>query len=201
MTSWHHPTLPQPVSPARSKRTARGAATVLAVAFTLGLTACEGSQAVFPEQDKATNQRVYRDPSKPDETPGLFGPSGLNILGGKGGSAEPGASGVGVNSFLWRASLDTMGFMPLTSADPFGGVIITDWYAPPESPDERFKANVYILSKGLRADGVKVSVFKQRRGTGGTWSDAPVATEVATDMENAILTRARQLRLSVMNAQ
>ena len=105
---------------------------------------------------------------------------------------------IGVNGYLWRASLDTLNFMPLASADPYGGVIITDWYANPEKPDERFKAQVYILDTRLRADGLNVTVYRQTR-TGEQWTDAPVAAETATDIENAILTRARQLRLSNLN--
>jgi hypothetical protein len=101
-----------------------------------------------------------------------------------------------VNSYLWRATLDTLAFMPLQSADPYGGVVITDWYANPEKPDERFKATVYILDTRLRADGLNVTVFKQARDAAGGWIDAPVADQTETDIENAILTRARQLRLS-----
>ena len=85
--------------------------------------------------------------------------------------------------------------MPLVSADPFGGVIITDWYTPPATPDERFKVNIYILGRQLRADGVRASVFRQTNQA-GTWVDAPVALNTSTDLENAILTRARQLRMS-----
>ena len=101
-----------------------------------------------------------------------------------------------VNGYLWRATLDTLSFMPLASADPYGGVIITDWYSNPEKPDERFKATVYILDARLRADGLNVAVFKQNRDGGGNWIDAPAAAQTETDIENAILTRARQLRLS-----
>jgi hypothetical protein len=103
---------------------------------------------------------------------------------------------IGVNSYLWRASLDTLAFMPLASADPYGGVIITDWYANPEAPNERFKAQVYILDTRLRADGLNVTVYKQLRNPDGQWVDSPVAGETATLIENSILTRARQLRLS-----
>ena len=85
---------------------------------------------------------------------------------------------------------------PLTSADPFGGVIITDWYSPPEAPAERFKMNVYILGRELRADGVKVAVFRQRINPTGTWMDSALKAETATSLENQILTRARQLRLA-----
>lgn len=178
----------------------RGLATILLGATALAVTACEGSKAVYPERDKLSGQRVFRDPSQSNQTPGLFGSGGLNLFGGN-KDAEPGSTGVGVNSFLWRASLDTIAFMPLTSADPFGGVIITDWYSPPESPNERFKTNVYILAKALRADGVKVSVFRQVRDRDGAWIEAPVASTVTTDMENAILTRARQLRLAVLTGE
>ena len=82
------------------------------------------------------------------------------------------ASQVQVNAYLWRGTLDTLAFMPLVSADPFGGVIITDWYVPPATPDERFKVNAYILSKQLTADAVKVSVFRQVLQD-GQWVDAP----------------------------
>jgi hypothetical protein len=101
-----------------------------------------------------------------------------------------------VNGYLWRATLDTLAFMPLASADPYGGTVITDWYTNPEKPEERFKATVYILDSRLRADGLKVSVFKQQRDPTGNWLDTPTAAQTETDIENAILTRARQLRLS-----
>ncbi len=103
---------------------------------------------------------------------------------------------IGVNGYLWRASLDTLSFMPLASADPYGGVIITDWYVNPERPEERFKCTVYILDSRLRADGLNVAVFKQARDGAGGWSDSPSAGQTETDIENAILTKARQLRLS-----
>jgi hypothetical protein len=115
----------------------------------------------------------------------------------KGSSAPKGeAPSIGVNGYLWRATLDTLSFMPLASADPYGGVIITDWYVNPEKPDERFKCTVYILDSRLRADGLNVAVFKQNRDAAGNWIDAPSAGQTETDIENAILTRARQLRLS-----
>ncbi len=122
---------------------------------------------------------------------------GFRLFGGSrayGANVAPTA--IGVNSYLWRATLDTLAFMPLASADPYGGTIVTDWYANPEKVDERFKVTVYILDTRLRADGLNASVFKQVRDAAGGWVDAPVADQTATDIENAILTRARQLRLS-----
>lgn len=106
------------------------------------------------------------------------------------------ANAIGVNGFLWRATLDTLAFMPLVSADPYGGVVITDWYADPAVPNERFKATAYILDTRLRADGLNVAVNKQIRDASGAWVDAAMAEQTETDIENAILTRARQLRLS-----
>jgi hypothetical protein len=117
-------------------------------------------------------------------------------LFGRGDADEAPAASISVNGYLWRASLDTLSFMPLASADPYGGIIITDWYVNPEKPDERFKATVYILDSRLRADGLNVSIFKQARGPNGDWVDAPAAGQTEVDIENAILTRARQLRLS-----
>ena len=108
----------------------------------------------------------------------------------------PPAATIGVNGYLWRATLDTLAFMPLQSADPFGGVVTTDWYVNPEKPDERFKCTVYILDSRLRADGLNVAVFKQARDATGAWVDAPSAGQTETDIENAILTKARQLRLA-----
>ena len=106
------------------------------------------------------------------------------------------AAQIGVNGYLWRATLDVLSFMPLASADPYGGTIITDWYANPEKPDERFKVTVYILDARLRADGLNVAVFKQNKGADGQWIDAPSTSQTETDFENSILTKARQLRLS-----
>jgi len=120
-------------------------------------------------------------------------------LGSKPAPANAPQAGIGVNSYLWRATLDTLAFMPLASADPFGGVIITDWYINPEKPDERLKATVYILDTRLRADGLNVTVFKQTKDAAGAWVDASVTGQTDIDIENAILTRARQLRLSNLN--
>ena len=103
---------------------------------------------------------------------------------------------LGVNSYLWHATLDTLSFIPLSSADPFGGVVITDWYSAPEAPNERMKVTVYILDRSLRADGLKVAVFRQTKDTTGGWADAPVAADTSTKLEDAILTRARELRLA-----
>ena len=130
-----------------------------------------------------------------------LGLSGMAACGGGNGMHEashkgPPPNAIGVNSYLWRASLDTLAFMPLSSADPYGGVIITDWYANPEKPDERFKCTVYILDTRLRGDALKVTVFKEVGNGSGGWVPSQVSEQTSIDIENAILTRARQLRLS-----
>jgi hypothetical protein len=149
-------------------------------------------------------QAEYRD-----ETAEKYEETGGSILGGSGGIGiggeeedRPGAGsggdgGIGVNSYLWRASLDTVSFMPLASADPFGGVIITDWFSPPQSTNERFKINVYILGRDLRADGVRAAIFRQLLDPRtGNWMDATVDPSAQTGVENAILTKARELRIA-----
>lgn len=128
---------------------------------------------------------------------GLTACSTPHLFGRGGNVPNPSqAASVSVNGYLWRASLDTLAFMPLASADPYGGVIITDWYTNPEKPDERFKCTVYILDSRLRADGLNVTVYKQIKDASGNWVDSPTANQTEIDLENAILTRARQLRLS-----
>ena len=164
---------------------------VLSVAALAALAACSQTQSLYPDRRVGDTTPTYG----PDTREGVFGPGGLSLWGGdKKKGDEGGGAGIGVNAFLWRASLDTLGFMPLASADPFGGVIITEWYAPPESPTERFKMSVFIMDRTLRADGIRVSVFRQVQTSTGDWADSAVDLKTVTDMENAILTRARELR-------
>ena len=116
----------------------------------------------------------------------------ISIGRGRGEQGDQGGA-LGVNAYLWRGALETLSFMPLVSADPFGGVIITDWFQPPGSGGERFKATAYILGRTLRADGVRMSVFRQVL-QGGQWLDAAVAPSAANELENKVLARARDLR-------
>ncbi len=124
----------------------------------------------------------------------LVGQDGFIIFGTDRSRRDEGGGALGVNAFLWRGTLDTLSFMPLASADPFGGVIITDWYSPPEAPNERFKVTAYILGRQLRADGVRVSVFRQVNSR-GQWIDVPVTADMAPQLEDKILARARELRV------
>jgi hypothetical protein len=132
----------------------------------------------------------------------LLGASGCAVFGSSTATAAnsstdlgPEETGtLGVNAYLWRATLDTLSFLPLASADPYGGVVITDWYANPQKADERLKATVYILDTRLRADGVSAAVFRETL-VNGAWVPAAVSPDTNVALENAILAKARQLRL------
>ena len=176
----------------------KAVATALALAGAIGLGGCgmfSGGDSQYPTQE-GTGPTNPNPSGAPRQT--IFGEGGLTLFGGD--SKTDQATGIGVNSFLWRASLDTVSFMPLTSADPFGGVIITDWYEDPKTPNERFKLTVYIMDRRLRADGVKVSVFRQTKDANGGWTDAATNEATGTQIENAILVRARQLRIQSTEA-
>ena len=165
-----------------------------ALALVLVLSACQYADpnTTYPRSKSGKGGGATYEPRE-----SLFGGEGLQLFGGGKALPQDGSGGgIGVNGFLWRASLDTISFMPLASADPFGGVIITDWYSPPETQEERFKITVYILGRELRADGIRAAVFRQRQDVGGAWVDASVEQRTTVDLENAILTRARQLRVA-----
>lgn len=166
---------------------------IAVLGLALFITACETykGEAKYPSgyDRTTTGDDIY------GEKESIFGKGGFSIFGGKDEKSNDGSTGIGVNSYLWRASLDTVSFMPLASADPFGGVIITDWYSAPETPNERFKVNIFILDRQLRSDGLKAKVFRQY-AKGGKWVDVDVAPATATQLEDSILTRARQLRVA-----
>ena len=155
----------------------------------LALGACSKSRPVAEDE-----YRDYRTVGP--ERGKVGGDQGLVLgIGGKTGGTDAAgeSSGIGVNAYLWRAALDTLAFMPLASADPFGGVIITDWYSPPASQGERFKATAYILGRQLRADGIRVNIFRQVN-RGGQWVDSAVSPSTRGEIEDKVLARARELR-------
>lgn len=127
---------------------------------------------------------------------GMMAVSGCLSGGGNKTGKAAAVESLGVaNPYLWRAALDTMAPLPMQSADPVGGLIIYDWRSFESAPDERVKATVYILDSRLRADGVKVSVYRQVN-TEGTWTDAGVDPATGEQLENKILERARLLKAS-----
>lgn len=157
-----------------------------AIAMICGaLVACGGSPKV--EHDYPTKSRV-------DENTGsLFSGKAFSVFSGDEKGAAP--AEIGVNADLWRAALDTFSFMPLVSADPMGGVIITDWYTDPSNLNERSKATIYILAKELRADALRVSVFREQRSENG-WVSVPTAVATQRQLEDVILVRAREFRIA-----
>ena len=100
---------------------------------------------------------------------------------------------IGVNSYLWRAALDTLSFAPIAQVDSNGGVLVTDWYSNPRAPAERVKVTVAILDQDLRADALRVAASRQVNQN-GQWVEAPVAAATVQKLEEIILTRARDLR-------
>ncbi len=157
----------------------------LLCAAVLAVGACDQIKPAQPQEEKRES---------------VMGEGGL-VFGGSRRGAATETSGIGVNGFLWRATLDTIGVLPLESADPFGGVIITDWYAPPGNAAERLKLNVFLLGKELRADAVRITVFRQQRDGSGAWRDAAPDASTGSQLEDTILTRARQLRVMSQAAQ
>lgn len=127
---------------------------------------------------------------------------GLTLVACGGGRDRPeidvaaaSVTSIGVNSYLWRASLETLSFMPLTQADSAGGVIVTDWYSTPQNPSERVKVSVSILDQDLRADALRVAASREVL-QGSVWVAAPVQAATVQKLEDIILTKARDLRRS-----
>lgn len=160
----------------------------------LALTACDALQKLGVSGEQ-TDAPMRREDALTQSRGKLTGEDGFDLLGGKKDDDASGAR-LGVNSFLWRATLDTLSFMPFASADPFGGVIITDWYEDPKTPGERFKVNAVILDSTLRADAIKIKLFKQRETKKSGWRDMDVHPKLARKLEDTILTRARELRVN-----
>lgn len=174
---------------------------VISLVACAGLLAGCGDGDYAAETDNAprTGPKRKYDPNAPT----IFGDKGLsvgtinssnvgNILGG----SDDDKARLPVNKYLWQGALDTLSFLPLSSTDPFTGVIATDWGATPEAPGERLKVTAYILNSALSAASLKVAVFRETRNESGIWVPAPVSAETARKLEDAILTRARQIRIA-----
>lgn len=155
----------------------------------LGVSACSGieSEAKYPTRSGGRHA-VY------DEPESIFGPEGIKLFGDS-EEEKTKAAGLGVNKYLWRATLDTLSFMPISSADPFGGTILTDWYMPTTEANERIKVNAFILSQDLRSDALKITTFRQELKD-GVWIDVPTDKKTAFEMENTVLLRAREIRIA-----
>ena len=151
-------------------------------------------RAPAPEDLVLKRERERKEASGIAEDDSLVGDlfKDLTIFGKK---DKSGGGGIGVNTFLWKATLDTLSFMPLVSADPFGGVIITDWHSNSETSKEKFKIVAYILGTELRVDGIKIAVFKKIKNDKGNWVDKKSNKILQNKVEDAILTKARKYKI------
>jgi len=162
-----------------------------------GLSACSHLPGAQPLSEGQVNNTAMQEVPGSNVN-GTNDTPGLGFIIGKGAVNRQQGTGIQVNAYLWRATLDTLSFMPLTSADPFGGVIITDWYSPPATPSERFKANAYILSQQMNANAIQVTLFHQVLQN-GQWVDAAVDPNTVSGLEDRILSRAADLRAAAEN--
>ncbi len=126
-------------------------------------------------------------------------------LGSCGGSSDakrkdlpPQTSAIGVNGYLWQATIDTLHFMPMRSMDAASGVIVSDWFIAPDNTKERVQVTVSFTSESLRSDGVRVHIVRQEN-MDGSWVTMPVQARTELEIEEAILTQARQLRVDTLN--
>lgn len=163
----------------------------VAVFLTTGLVSCKGvkTEARYPDRRSGDGDLIYHG-----ERETIFGKGGGIGLFNKDKNKDA-VAGITVNPYLWRAALDTVSFMPLASADPFGGTILTDWFEAPETPGERLKANIFVLGQELRTDALKITLFRQTLQN-DTWRDAAVDPATVNALENTVLTRARELRVA-----
>ncbi|MEM9061924.1 MAG: DUF3576 domain-containing protein [Pseudomonadota bacterium] len=173
--------------------------TIGAICIVTLLAGCGGENVAAddPVGPRTGPQRQY-DPQRSESLFGEGGASLSNIASiFRGGRDTPGQSdAIPVNKYLWRAALDTLSFLPLSSTDPFTGVIATDWGANPDLPGERFKVTAYMVRPQLAASSLKVAVYREVRDETGTWVPATVNADTARKIEDDILTRARQIRIA-----
>jgi Domain of unknown function (DUF3576) len=168
----------------------------LAASLSLALSACAANRPA--EQSGERQGAINGQPAasrQPDEidTEATI----LTVLGlaKKESVKDPGPqTGRTVSPILWQAVHDTLDFVKYASEDPLTGSIVTDWYSPPGNPNVRYRVNVFILSRALHSDSLAVTVDRQARSSDGQWTETTIARQVETDLENAILTRARQLK-------
>lgn len=162
---------------------------LMSIALVLVLASACGLNGVVEDARSPEDKFKYGDAS----TGKLFGD--INLWGGKKKEGESEQRGLSVNAVAWKATLDVLAFLPLVSADPFSGIIITDWYSEDNHQDERFKINAFIEGGALRADSIKVSVFKQVKSDSGDWLVVDPDTDSSRKIENAILQRAREIKI------
>ena len=175
---------------------------ILLVALGALVSACDEGRDLSPRpEDAPESSTVGRERDNPN-APSVFGDDGITI--GTIANRSTGLFGLGadegdrlpVNKYLWQASLDTLSFLPLASTDPFTGVIATEWGSSPDVPGERLKVSAFITSPALSAASLKVAVYREVQNEEGAWVPAAVDPETPRKLEDAILTRAREIRIA-----
>ena len=163
-----------------------------AASLSLALAACAETQSSAPPAAGSAQQVSTSEPSEIDTEASIWTILGLakkesqRQIGPQTGST--------VSPILWQAALDTLNFVTFASQDPLTGSLVTDWYSPPDKPSERYKINVFVLARTLRSDALAVTITREARLGDGNWIETTIARQVETDLENAILQRARQLK-------
>lgn len=150
----------------------------------------QGAESEFPDtpSDKRHRQRYENLEGGKDSILGDLS------IGGPSTKKEEGVGGnAAVNVFLWRAALETLALGPLESADPFGGIIITDWFNLEEQPGAEYRVTAYILGRSLRTDNIKVAMYVRAAENGKTLTKR-AAQAAERRLENLILTKARTIR-------
>ena len=166
----------------------------LAASLSLPIAACGLEPVGWSEQPNAANtqQASTAEASEIDTEASIWTVLGIAK---KESQRNPGPqTGATVSPILWQAALDTLNFVKFASEDPVAGSLVTDWYSPPNKPNERYKVNVFILARTLHSDALAVTVTRQARLGDGNWLETTIARKVETDLENAILERAGQLK-------
>jgi len=168
---------------------------VLAASLSLAIGACANSPVEQARTQPGAGETQQASTSEPDEIDTEATIFTVLGLAKKGSVKEPGPkTGRTVSPILWQAAHDTLDFVKYASEDPLTGSIVTDWYSPPDNPNVRYRVNVFVLSRTLHSDSLTVTVDRQQRSPDGQWAETTVARQVETDLENEILTRARQLK-------
>ena len=164
----------------------------LIASLSLAVAACGSGSSGDPPDTAGAQQASTAEPSEIDTESSIW-----TILGmaKKESQRNPGPqTGSTVSPILWQAALDTLNFVKFVSEDPLAGSLVTDWYSPPGKPNERYKVNLFILARKLHSDSLAVTVTREARLGDGNWLETTVARNVETDLENAILERAGQLK-------
>jgi len=170
----------------------------LAASLSLALSACGANRASEQPGPATTQQASTNEPDEIDTESSIWTLLGLAK---KESQQDPGPkTGSTVSPILYQAALDTLNFVKFVSEDPLAGSLVTDWYSPADKPNERYKINVFILARTLRSDALAVTVTRQARLGDGHWLETTIARNVETDLEAAILDRARQLKREWMAA-